>query len=195
MLARLCAICPDSSVGWPNIGPTSVLSSRRWANVSPTYIAVPLVRLGRGWPKRVTHTTEPAHHWATGLCAARWLGCVEGRPWCMLNSRACGDRAPGGTEGVMSQSPILRVLFTTDASVTFAGFMAMVVSNNFTATYIMMTSSNGNIFRVTGLLCGEFTPVNFPRKGQWRRAFHVFFDMCLNKRLIWDAIAPVMTSS
>ena len=31
---------PDSNEGWPNVGPTSVLSSRRWANVSPTYIAV-----------------------------------------------------------------------------------------------------------------------------------------------------------
>ena len=28
---------------------------------------------------------------------------------------------------------------------------------------LMMTSSNGNIFRVTGPLCGEFTgPVEFP---------------------------------
>ena len=37
----------------------------------------------------------------------------------------------------------------------------------------MMTSSNENIFRVTGHLCGEFTgpargPVNSPHKGQWR---------------------------
>ena len=34
-----------------------------------------------------------------------------------------------------------------------------------------MTSSNGNIFRVTGHLCGEFTgprsPVNSTHKGQW----------------------------
>ena len=36
----------------------------------------------------------------------------------------------------------------------------------------MMTSSNGNIFRVTGHLCEGFTgePVNSPHKGQWRRA-------------------------
>ena len=33
----------------------------------------------------------------------------------------------------------------------------------------MMTSSNGNIFGVTGHLCGEF-PVNSPHKGQWRGA-------------------------
>ena len=35
-------------------------------------------------------------------------------------------------------------------------------------TFLMMTSSNGNIFRVTGLLCGELT--DSPHKGQWRRA-------------------------
>ena len=35
--------------------------------------------------------------------------------------------------------------------------------------YLMMTSSNGNIFRVTGHLCAEFTG-NSPHKGQWRRA-------------------------
>ena len=35
-----------------------------------------------------------------------------------------------------------------------------------------MTSSDGNIFRATGHLCGEFTgsPVNSPHKGQWRGA-------------------------
>ena len=44
--------------------------------------------------------------------------------------------------------------------------------------FLMMTSSNGNIFRVTGPLCGEFTaqrPV--------MRSFDVFFDLRLNKRL------------
>ena len=35
----------------------------------------------------------------------------------------------------------------------------------------MMTSSNGNIFRVTGHLCGEFTgPGTSAHKGQWRGA-------------------------
>ena len=40
---------------------------------------------------------------------------------------------------------------------------------------IMMVSSNGNIFRVTGHLCGE--PVNSPHKGQWRGAL-VFTLIC-----------------
>ena len=47
-----------------------------------------------------------------------------------------------------------------------------------------MTSSNGNIFRVTGPLCGEFTgPGEFPTQRPVMRSFDVFFDLCLNKRL------------
>ena len=48
----------------------------------------------------------------------------------------------------------------------------------------MMTSSNGNIFRVTALLCGEFTgPDEFPTQRPVTRSFDVFFDLRLNKRL------------
>ena len=48
----------------------------------------------------------------------------------------------------------------------------------------MMTSSNGNIFRVTGPLCGEFTgPGEFPTQRPVTRNFGVFFDLRLNKRL------------
>ena len=41
-----------------------------------------------------------------------------------------------------------------------------------------MTSSNGNIFRVTDRLCGEF-----PSQRPLTRSFDVFFDLRLNKRL------------
>ena len=48
----------------------------------------------------------------------------------------------------------------------------------------MMTSSNGNIFRVTGHLCGEFTgPGEFPAQKPVTQSFDVFFDLRLNKRL------------
>ena len=48
----------------------------------------------------------------------------------------------------------------------------------------VMTSSNGNIFRVTGPLCGEFTgPGEFPTQRPVTRSFDVFFDLRLNKRL------------
>ena len=42
----------------------------------------------------------------------------------------------------------------------------------------MMTSSNGNIFRVTDHLCGEL-----PAQRPVTRSFDVFFDLRLNKRL------------
>ena len=48
----------------------------------------------------------------------------------------------------------------------------------------MMTSLNGNIFRVTGPLCGEFTgPGEFPTQRPVTRSFDIFFDLRLNKRL------------
>ena len=48
---------------------------------------------------------------------------------------------------------------------------------------LMMTSSNGNIFRVTGPLYGEFTGHGeFPAQRPVTRSFGVFFDLRLNKR-------------
>ena len=48
----------------------------------------------------------------------------------------------------------------------------------------MMTSSNGNIFRVTGPLCGEFTDLRWnPLTKPVTRSFDVVFDLRLDKRL------------
>ena len=45
---------------------------------------------------------------------------------------------------------------------------------------VMMTSSNGNIFRVTGPLCREFTgPGEFPTQRPVTRSFDVFFFICV----------------
>ena len=55
--------------------------------------------------------------------------------------------------------------------------------------FLMMTSSNGNIFRVTGHLCGDFTGPRwigtgeFPAQRPVTRSFDVFFDLQPNKRL------------
>ena len=46
----------------------------------------------------------------------------------------------------------------------------------------MMTSYNGNIFRVTGPLSGEFAG-EFPSQRSVTRSFADFFDLRLNKRL------------
>ena len=49
---------------------------------------------------------------------------------------------------------------------------------------IMMTLSNGNISRVTGLLRGiHRSSVNSPNKRPVTRSFGVFFDLRLNQRL------------
>ena len=60
----------------------------------------------------------------------------------------------------------------------------MIISSILVDIVFMMTSPNGNIFRVTGPLCGEFTgPGEFPTQRPVTRSFDVFFDLPLNKRL------------
>ena len=50
--------------------------------------------------------------------------------------------------------------------------------------YLRVTSLNGNIFRVTGHSCGEFTsPGEFPAQRPVTRSFGVFFNLRLNERL------------
>ena len=67
----------------------------------------------------------------------------------------------------------------------------------------MMTSWNGNLFRVRGHLCGELTGHRWiPRTKASDAELWRFFGILLNKRLsktmvslvIWDTIAPIMTS-
>ena len=64
-----------------------------------------------------------------------------------------------------------------------------------------MTQSNWNIFRVTGLLRGEFTGHRWiPTQRPVTRSFGAYFDLRLNKLLskerlvIWDAIVLIMVS-
>ena len=53
------------------------------------------------------------------------------------------------------------------------------------AGWNMVTSSNGNIFRVTSPSCGRNSPVTgeFPSQRPVTRSFDIFFDLFLNKRL------------
>ena len=51
-------------------------------------------------------------------------------------------------------------------------------------TNVNMTSSNGDILRVTGPSCGEFTGTGeFPTQGSVTRSYDTFFELRLNKRL------------
>ena len=64
-----------------------------------------------------------------------------------------------------------------------------------------MTSSDGNIFRVTGFLWRESTgrQWNSPQKGQWRGDL-MFYSTCqtleqtIETPMIWDAIVLIMSS-
>ena len=51
----------------------------------------------------------------------------------------------------------------------------------------MMTSSNGNIFRVTGHLCGKFTGHRWiPAQRPVTLSFDVFFDLRLNNGWVYN---------
>ena len=86
-----------------------------------------------------------------------------------------------------SSKDSLFILITINA----AEFMATSMDDTVAVKWInwggslhMMTSSNGNIFRVTGPLCGESTgPGEFPTQRPVTRSFVVFFDLRLNKWL------------
>ena len=61
-----------------------------------------------------------------------------------------------------------------------------VIPSNSMGLLVMMSSSNGNIFRVTSaLLCSGNTPVadEFPSQRPVTRSFDIFFYLCLNNRL------------
>ena len=69
-------------------------------------------------------------------------------------------------------------------SLTMYIILCVHISSGVVFAFYMMTSSNGNIFRVTGHLCGEFTgPGEFPAQWPVTQSFDVFFDLRLNKRL------------
>ena len=75
-------------------------------------------------------------------------------------------------------------IFSSITSVNSNSFCACYIHTTGTELCFMMTSSSGNIFRVTGPLCGEFTdPGEFPTQRPVTRSFDVFFDLRLNKRL------------
>ena len=60
----------------------------------------------------------------------------------------------------------------------------LVFGNMMEIVFNMLTSWNGDIFRVTGHLCREFTgPIEFPVQRPVTRSFDVIFDLRPNKRL------------
>ena len=81
-----------------------------------------------------------------------------------------------------------RTLYQIIISIPFSrknqNYIFFVNIQNLVNEACMMTSSNGNIFRVTGHLYGKFTgPGEFPAQRPVTQSFDVCFDLRLNKRL------------
>ena len=71
--------------------------------------------------------------------------------------------------------PSTTCLIFTSLSPTFTENETRVAGSN------MLTSSNENIFRVTGHLCGEFTGDQWvPPQRPMTPSFDIFVDLCLN---------------
>ena len=104
------------------------------------------------------------------------LGCAKSsQPWCW-----------GQNKGIFSENvklPWCQICCNrTGGTVTY--HVENLRCHHAGMTNYMMTSSNGNISRVTGPLCGEFTgPGEFPAQRPVTRSFDIFFDLRLNKRL------------
>ena len=131
------------------------------------------------WPKIMScRVTGPAH---AGLNRA-------GRScWVFGNVRQFPDIFPltwSNEVTPFSSSAFQSPLFFNAHTLRVGVVVATQNTHPSTCNKPMITSSNGNIFRVTGPLCGEFTgPGEFPTQKPVTRNFDVFFYLRLNKRL------------
>ena len=95
----------------------------------------------------------------------------------------CAENSPGPVNSP-HKGPVTRKMFPFDDVIMRYHTKTKHRKVRSVCIIHMMTSSNGNIFRVTGHLCGEFTGDRWiPRTKPVTRSFDIFFDLRLNKRL------------
>ena len=106
--------------------------------------------------------------------------------WCSCGLCFESNGTWGQSRGRHTHHVVTKILGMTVIKVSFVSSPWL----RFLILESMMTSSNANIFRVTGPLCGEFTsPGEFPSQRPVTRSFDVFFDQRTYKRLSkqpWD---------
>ena len=84
----------------------------------------------------------------------------------------------------LASAYLLELVNSTQAKIVYGWFQHSGVQHDF-----MMSSSNGNIFHLTGPLCGEFTGHWWiPSQRPVTRSFDVFYDQHLNKWLSKQSI-------
>ena len=158
---------PGSKVHGINMGPTWVLSAPVGPHVGPMALAIRAGLL----------SYAPQWHclWLVYFSTAPIT------PWTMY----VGTRVPTGSRAVREVARYLWSWITSPYSpvITVYTHMWRCVMVSWLLYYIlshsMMTSSNGNIFRVTGPLGGEFAGRQWipPHKGQWCGAL-IFSLIC-----------------
>ena len=108
--------------------------------------------------------------WAKSWCI--WSTWERSRPGLVSDKTAADERRTRRVEAKLYMGRDMALIWKQQKHIP-------VRSEN-----IMMTSSNGNIFRATGHLCGDFTgPGEFPTQRPVMRSFGVYFDLSQNKRL------------
>ena len=101
----------------------------------------------------------PRQHTCHVLCRILWWSLYQN-----LNRKIASDM---DTWMVIHDIISFMFVVTTWLARQISLFLCRKKSNT---SHVMMTSTNGSIFRVTGPLCGEF-----PHKGQWRGAIMFSF--------------------
>ena len=109
--------------------------------------------------------------------------CLSVLLWCryQILTNFCYQFVPGGSP---QKGSVTRKMFPFDDVIMNSCYEVDHTFQSVITSHRMMTSSNGNLLRVTGHLSGEFTgPGELPTQRPVTRSFDVFFDLRLNKWL------------
>ena len=151
-LCNGCNGCPTRDISYPILGQTGI---------TPTVYTISICII------HILHYTCILFGILTSLSPCKFIYYSSVQGFCFRRSIlqfAFSDRKCLKIKGLVDILIMIFARFKIEDKIDSRAYASLFFS--------MMTSSNGNIFRVTGLLCREFTGqlVNSPQKGQWRGA-------------------------
>ena len=131
---------------------------------------------------RNIHFPQHCQHWIVAVFARFTLRQIRRFTFELVHTTVADDLARHQQQWYCHSLPRITHTASVRAWLTLACMGSCVtLSSQWKTSALwldMMTSTNGNIFRVTSHLCGEFSA---QRPVTW--SFHVFFDLRLNKPL------------